>query len=140
MNASVLLKKHGLKITQMRLDVISVFSGTKHALSSNDIEAKLHGIDRITLYRTIKSFEDKGIIHKAIDGTATPKFALCEDDCTTHHHHDRHVHFHCQKCENTFCLEHVFIPEVELPTGFTLLNTNMIVNGVCEECKFLAMD
>lgn len=73
--AESILKKHLLRVTQFRLDVISIFITAGRALASHDIEEKLHDADRITLYRTLKSFEDKGIIHKAIDGTLTQKFA-----------------------------------------------------------------
>lgn len=132
--AESILKKHHLRVTQFRLDVISIFTTAGRALASHDIEEKLLDADRITLYRTLKSFEDKGIIHKAIDGTLTQKFALCEAHCNEHHHLDEHVHFHCLKCENTFCMDHVYVPKVVLPSGFIAEQTNMIVNGLCEKC------
>lgn len=129
-----ILKSHKLRITQFRLDVITVFSEAGHALSAADIENRMSHPDRITLYRTLKSFEDKGIIHKAVDGTQTPKFALCESDCDEHHHHDEHVHFHCLTCENTFCIDHVYVPRVVLPQGFTFRDSSMVINGTCEKC------
>ncbi|MBK8625179.1 MAG: transcriptional repressor [Saprospiraceae bacterium] len=132
--AEQILKKHKLRVTQFRLDVIDIFMRSGHALSSADLEQDLQDADRITLYRTLKSFEDKGIIHKAIDGTQTQKFAICEAHCDEHHHHDEHVHFHCMKCQNTFCLDHVFVPKVSLPIGFTMKQTDMIVSGICEKC------
>lgn len=132
--AEEILKKHALRITPFRLEVIEVFSQAGHALSSADVEAMLKDADRITLYRTLKSFEDKGIIHKAIDGTITQKYALCEAECDQHHHNDEHIHFHCLKCENTFCLDHVYIPKITLPSGFTVTQTDMAVSGYCEKC------
>lgn len=130
-----ILKKHNLRITQFRMDVINVFNKAGHALSSSDIETKLKDADRITLYRTLKSFEEKGIIHKAVDGTITQKYAICDADCDEHHHHDQHVHFHCERCENTFCMDNVFVPTIHLPQGFNVSSTNMVVNGTCEKCS-----
>lgn len=130
-----ILKKHNLRITQFRMDVINIFNKAGHALSSNDIELKLKDADRITLYRTLKSFEEKGIIHKAVDGTITQKYAICESNCDENHHHDQHVHFHCEKCQNTFCMENVFVPDILLPNGFKVSSTNMVVNGTCEKCN-----
>ncbi|MCZ2100523.1 MAG: transcriptional repressor [Chitinophagales bacterium] len=129
-----ILKDHKLRVTPFRIEVLELFSGAQHALAAADLETLLNNPDRITLYRTLKSFEEKGIIHKAIDGTNQPKFALCEAHCHEHNHHDEHVHFHCIKCENTFCIESVFIPEVSLPQGFRIKQTDMIVSGECEQC------
>lgn len=105
-----------------------------HALTSNDIEEHFNDIDRITLYRTLKSFEEKGIIHKVIDVNNVTKYALCVDECSEHHHHDHHVHFHCDDCGNTFCLEGVNIPKISLPEGYKVTNKSMMINGKCVQC------
>jgi Fur family ferric uptake transcriptional regulator len=133
--AQHILRRHGLRITQFRLDTIDLFLAAGKALSSADVETSLPDPDRITLYRTLKTLEDKGIIHKALDGTQVQKFALCESNCSEHHHHDEHVHFHCTKCENTFCLDDVFVPQVNMPAGFVASESNMIVNGLCGRCS-----
>ena len=57
--------------------------------------------DRVTLYRTIKQFEEKGLIHEVIDTKGQAKYALCVTECTTHEHHDDHLHFHCSQCDRT---------------------------------------
>ena len=134
MHTEEILKKHGLRNTKFRNEVLQVFCNYNHALSSNDIENILNHSDRITLYRTLKHFEEKGVIHKAIDGTSIVKYALCEADCSVAAHHDHHVHFHCQKCENTFCLEHVHIPTIDLPSGYTYKSMDMVVEGICNNC------
>ncbi|MCB9310706.1 MAG: transcriptional repressor [Lewinellaceae bacterium] len=130
-----LLKEHKLKVTPFRKDVLQLFVEAGRALSQQDLETMLPDADRITLYRTIKNFEDKGLIHKAIDGTSQPKFALCESECNHQKHHDAHVHFHCQKCQHTFCLDHVFVPSVAMPNGFEPLESQMIINGNCKSCN-----
>jgi Fur family ferric uptake transcriptional regulator len=135
MTSSVeILKNHKLRITPFRVEVLDIFAKAEFALTMGDIENKLVGFDKVTLYRTLKSFEEKGVIHKALDGTNHPKFAICEAHCQEHHHYDEHVHFHCLKCENTFCVESVFIPEVTMPDGFKVKQTDIIVSGVCEKC------
>lgn len=114
--------------------MLQIFANAGKALSSHDVEKQLSDADRITLYRTLKSFEEKGIIHKAIDGTITQKYALCDAHCDEDHHHDEHVHFHCEKCENTFCIDQVVVPQIDLPSGFKVKQTNMVVSGVCKDC------
>lgn len=128
------LKKHSLKVTGFRVDVLGLFSDAKYALALNDIESGLQEFDRITLYRTLKSFEDKGIIHKIVDGSGNQKYAMCEGECSEHHHDDEHVHFHCDNCDHTFCLDHVHIPEIKLPGGYVFKNAQMTVKGLCKNC------
>ncbi len=130
-----ILKKHGLRITDFRQDVVQLFLDTRHALSNQDIEQSLGNPDRITLYRTLKNFEEKGIIHRAVDGTTTSKYALCESDCTEHKHLDEHVHFYCEQCKNTFCVDEVEVPNVQLPEGYVVINASMIMQGICKSCK-----
>ncbi len=134
-SATEILKKHKLRITTMRQDVINIFLKAGNALSSADIENQLTDSDRITLYRTLKSFEESGIIHKAIDGTLVQKYALCESQCDHHHHHDEHVHFRCLQCENTFCVDGVSIPMVNLPKGFVVKQKDMVISGTCQKCQ-----
>ena len=106
-----------------------------HALTNADIELKIEEVDRITLYRTLKAFEEKGIIHKVIDSSNITKYALCVDQCDEDHHHDHHVHFHCDECGNTFCLEGVEVPKIALPEGYKMHNKSMLINGKCLSCK-----
>jgi Fur family transcriptional regulator, ferric uptake regulator len=134
LNADKMLKQHHLKVTSFRSEVVQLFLNSTFALPISEIEARLDNPDRITLYRTIKSFEDKGILHKITDGSSSPRYALCVDNCTEHAHADEHVHFHCQKCDNTFCLDTVIIPHITLPAGYAYENANMTVNGICNNC------
>ena len=129
-----LLKKHKIRVTNNRLAVLDRFFKVEKAISSYDIEQSLGDMDRVTLYRTLKMFQEKGVIHKALDSTDTTKYALCIDDCDEHHHHDEHVHFHCQQCQDTICLNDVYVPKVKTPEGFKTSATHMVVEGICSKC------
>ena len=131
-----ILKANGLSKTEVRKRVLELFLKSNNALSLSAIESSFDKLDRITLYRTLKTFEGKGIIHKAVDGTKHPKYALCEAQCDEDHHHDNHAHFHCTSCEKTLCLDHVPVPNIpNLAKGYTVRETNLILSGTCSECK-----
>ncbi|MEE9437347.1 MAG: transcriptional repressor [Saprospiraceae bacterium] len=130
-----ILKKHKLRATSVRKEILSLFLKTKNALSNNDIEYLLSNIDRITLYRSLKTFQEKGIIHKAFDGTDTSRYAVCSTDCTEHQHYDEHLHFHCSQCDNTFCVEEAPVPYITIPKGFKAHKTNIVIEGHCENCS-----
>ena len=118
----------------MRLLVLDYLLQQKSTLSLTDIEKGLAPADRITIYRSLKSFEEHGLVHLIDDGTGAPKYALCVDDCDTVGHHDLHVHFHCTNCQETFCLPDITFPTVKLPDKFKSEESNLIIKGTCNKC------
>jgi len=133
-NTKQLLRSHSLRITPFREQVLQLFLNQSAAISSRKIQDELADADRITVYRTLKSFVEKGLVHEAFDGTDTPKYALCEEHCDEHAHHDQHVHFHCDSCDQTFCVEEVEVPYITTPKGFEVKSTNVVLKGKCSVC------
>lgn len=129
------LLKKDIKPTAMRLLVLDYMLQQKGTLSLTDIEKGLAPADRITIYRSLKNFEEHGLVHLIDDGTGAPKYALCIDDCDTVSHHDLHVHFHCNTCQETFCLPNTTLPIIPLPSGFQSDEMNLIVKGTCNTCR-----
>lgn len=131
-----ILKRNQLSITEGRKKILELFLNSEGALAHADIEKKTgESFDRVTVYRTLQTFVEKGIIHHIPTTDNSILYALCKDNCEAGHHHDNHVHFICDKCNKTICLEEVTIPAVKLPQGFTPRHAEMVVNGICEECR-----
>lgn len=131
-----LLKKNHMSVTDSRLQILELFCNAPGALAHADIEKKASDkIDRVTIYRTLQTFEEKGLIHTIPTADNSIKYALCKDHCAEGHHHDNHVHFVCDKCGKTICLEDVHVPDVKLPGGFVPHQSNMVVNGICQDCR-----
>ena len=134
--ADEILKKRNLSVTESRKKILTMFLRANGALSHADIEKEFHQkLDRITLYRTLQSFVNKGIIHIIPTTDNSIEYALCKDECSEGHHHDRHVHFVCNKCNTTYCLERVEVPHVKLPSGFSETQTDVVINGLCAKCR-----
>ena len=134
---TALLATHQLRQTDCRLDILEVFLEKKFALSHSDLEKMFkENYDRVTMYRTLKSFLDKGLIHKVLDDEGTPKYALCSaSQCTTHTHAHEHVHFKCETCGQTSCLDEIKVPSLVLPKGFQLKEMNLLLQGICASCQ-----
>ena len=131
-----LLKGHQLRRTPMRVEVLKILmnaDGT--AIAHPELERMLPDADRITLYRTLKTFEEKGLVHQVVDSSNATKYALCKDHCTEHEHHDEHAHFHCQDCGKTVCLETVTTSSFKVPTGFKVAQTHLVLEGTCDNCN-----
>ena len=131
-----ILKRNQLSVTDSRKKILELFLNNDGALAHADIEKKAgEKFDRVTIYRTLQVFVEKGIIHSIPTADNSIRYALCKEDCAEGHHHDNHVHFICSHCEKTICMEGVTVPQVKLPRGFTPDQYEMVVTGVCKDCK-----
>jgi Fur family ferric uptake transcriptional regulator len=131
-----ILKRNKLSVTDGRKKILGLFLARDGALAHADIE-KFTGemFDRVTVYRTLQTFVEKGIVHLIPTTDNSILYALCKENCEEGHHHDNHVHFICDACSKTICLDDVTIPQVKLPKGFTPNNSEMVVSGICSDCK-----
>ncbi len=135
MKPEQILKDYKLKITHARLKVLELFQLYPFALSQPFLEKNIQSIDRVTLYRTLNTFEENGIVHKVIDDTYTLKYALCSDFCSAQpEHKHEHIHFQCTKCQLTTCLD-VQIPKIHFPNGYSIAEFHFSVKGICKKCN-----
>lgn len=131
-----ILKEHGLRRTDFRIKLIDILLGQDHkAISSSVVEESLGDFDRVTLYRTLKSFENKGMIHKVVGESGEPRYAMCDSKCKVHSNVEEHAHFNCTNCNQTFCLRDKGEISISLPQNFKLLNTDITLSGVCAQCN-----
>lgn len=131
-----ILRKNQLSVTGSRKKILELFLMSNGALAHGDIEKKTgEKFDRVTVYRTLQTFLEKGIIHTIPTVDNSVLYALCKDNCSEGHHHDDHVHFICRECGKTICLADVTIPQVKLPSGFLPDEFQMVVTGLCKECQ-----
>jgi len=129
------LENKGIRPTAMRILIYKFMAQKEIAVTLTDIEDAFLKVERTTLYRTIKTFEKKGIAHQIEDGTGVSKYALCEPGCNCEIDQDLHLHFHCNQCDKTVCLTEHKIPHVNLPEGFIAEDANLVVTGICDTCS-----
>lgn len=131
-----ILRKNNLSVTDTRKKILELFQENNSALAHHDIE-ELTGetIDRVTIYRTLQTFLEKGIIHTIPTADNAVLYALCKEECTPGHHQHNHVHFICDSCNVTYCLDGVVTPEVRLPQGYAPRVIDVVVTGICATCS-----
>jgi Fur family transcriptional regulator, ferric uptake regulator len=135
MQVDQILKSNNLSVTDTRKKILGLFIGKEGALAHADIEKGAgEKFDRVTVYRTLQVFVDKGIIHTIPTPDNSIKYALCRDECTEGHHHDHHIHFQCKECGNTYCLDEVTTPEIKLPKGYSPEQIEVVISGVWKNC------
>ncbi len=135
MNNTELLKSYDLRYSKTRNGVVEVFQNTKRALSHPEIETLLNQeVDRVTLYRTLHAFEEHGLVHTVLDANGGMKYAFCGASCSRKAHRDSHLHFECEKCKSTECLNQISIEVPLLPEGYSANKIHFLVTGVCSKC------
>lgn len=114
--------------------IIQEFLEKQVALAHSDLEDRLNSkFDRVTIYRSLKTFLDKDLIHKVLDDSGATKYALCSHEEENHNH--EHVHFKCEKCGETTCLDSIGLPKITLPEGFKKREMNLLIQGSCSKCQ-----
>jgi len=130
------LVERDIKPTAVRLLILKAMLEQNKAFSLYGLEEILDTVDKSTLSRTINLFHNKLLIHSIDDGSGSMKYSVCSKDCSCSIN-DLHVHFACTRCKNTFCLESISIPKVQLPANFILESVNFVLKGLCDQCSKL---
>ena len=132
MSAENILKVHKLKNTGCRKYIINELLRAETALSEHEIKASLPDLfDRVTFYRSLKTLEEKNILHRIVLHDATVKYALNKNTLTEH----EHAHFHCLNCDEVICVENVIDSSAHFPSGFSVQSTQVLLEGVCPNCS-----
>mgnify|MGYP003685125487 FL=1 len=128
-----LLKTKNLRVTKLRTALLEVLANLSKAVSYQEIQNSLIKFDRITLYRTLNTFIERGILHKITFEDHQNFYALCGTDCTTDRHQHQHVHFQCNQCKEVSCLEAK--EPIQLNISSHLVNEiEITASGLCQEC------
>lgn len=134
MKVENILKEHGIKVTKSRLAILEILINNEDAVTVDYIyELCIKNgitIDLSTVYRTMDILENKDIIDKINLGEGKYNYKLKKD-----------VHKHTLECY--LCHKEVQIecPMVQIEqiiknkTGFTLMEHELKIKGICDACK-----
>lgn len=137
---SELLKSKNLRVTKARLCVlehlIEASEAMSHVLLVECLQSKGINLDSVTIYRTLHSLTETGIIHKITGVDRSFHYAFARTDHKNDHKKvSNHPHFTCQKCTHTFCLPELSSPiHIDTPEGFEYVHAEITLVGYCPEC------
>lgn len=135
MTAATLLQQYGLSITKSRISLLTVFLEINTPLTVALLLKKKLGFNRITLYRSLRAFVNKGILHVIPSANDeifyTIKIFKKNSDPF---YNSNHPHFVCNTCRLSVCLDATPSPKLELPKGYKMESVEIIVNGKCISC------
>ncbi|MCF8404820.1 MAG: transcriptional repressor [Bacteroidales bacterium] len=129
MDATVILRKHKLSKTTGRIEVLKLFIESDQALSEREIHSRIeYSFDRASIYRTLKTFSENGILHPVYGKNEMTKYILQQTP-------EEHLHFKCSECEKVMCLPEIKFNDIHLPEGFIKKEANYLVIGICDNCN-----
>lgn len=128
----IMLRDKGVKYTANRMMILKSMYDAGRPLSMAEIEAKLQTIDKSNISRTLALFREHHLVH-IIEVGDSLRYELCHSH-NHNEHDDMHVHFYCERCNCTFCIDSP-IPYVELPEGYEMHSVNYTIRGICEKCS-----
>ena len=135
MSCDATLKKRGLKLTPQRRLILDVIHGSNVHLTGEEIlqhvQAKVSGVNKSTIYRTLELLEKLGCVFKSELG-----------DRFVYHHAEEGHHHHivCRECgQTTDCDEGLFLPveqALDAKYGFRVDFKHVVMGGLCRMCRY----
>ncbi len=134
MSCDVTLKEKGFKMTPQRRLILDIVHESGAHLTGEDIiaavEARMPGVNKSTIYRTLELLETLGCVCKSESG-----------DRAIFHHSEKghHHHMECRTCgKSVDCDEDIFLPVEEAldrEYGYQVSFKHSVIKGLCPDCR-----
>ena len=128
------LESKGIRPTANRILVMKTLMSEQNPQSLSNLERKMVSMDKSSIFRTLTLFLEHDVVHAFEDGRGVLCYELCEEKGACDHH-DGHIHFYCESCQRSFCMEDIHIPSFELPEGFYPHSISFVIKGECPDCR-----
>ena len=128
------LESKGIRPTANRILVMKTLMGEQNPQSLSNLERKMVSMAKSSIFRTLTLFLEHDVVHAFEDGRGVLCYELCEEKGACDHH-DGHIHFYCESCQRSFCMEDIHIPSFELPEGFYPHSISFVIKGECPDCR-----
>ncbi len=132
MNATQLLSKHQLKITEARQKIIEMLQQEDAPVDAQFLidKMQIYEIDRVTVFRILKILAEKGILRKLDFGEGKARYEI---------HTGEHHHLICTGCGKIQAIERCNIDELKTEIlnqkKFTVTSHSTEFFGLCQECQ-----
>jgi Fur family ferric uptake transcriptional regulator len=129
------LRQAGFRITPQRMVILEQVAHSRDHQSAQEVfdvaRQRLPGLNLATVYRTLDSLHQVGLIDLLDDGTGSMRFSWRDPD----HYH---AHLVCRACGGTFELPASSLRSVAetivRKTGFCADLVHQTFSGLCREC------
>lgn len=128
------LKQVDLQITPARLATLKLFESHNTPIDAQHLLEHLRkelGIDRVTVFRILNAFVEKGLITKLEFGEGKARYEIASKE--------DHHHLICEQCGRVEDIEDTVLPRVEAHIKdkhhFLVKRHSLEFFGLCESCQ-----
>ena len=127
------LEHKGIKATANRILVYRELLRSHRPMSLTDLDDAMASMDKSSIFRVLTLFLQHDVVHSFSDGRGVVNYELCDSDgaCDMH---DGHLHFYCESCHRSYCLDDVTLPDIRLPEGYAPHSVSFVITGICPNC------
>lgn len=127
-------EQKGVHMTANRTLVLRALRDATHPMSLNELETTLYPMDKSSISRVLTLFRAHDIVHAFEDGRGVCNYELCTSDgvCLGE---DEHIHFYCERCQQSYCMDMLEVPPLRLPQGYSVHAISFVIKGICPHCQ-----
>ena len=136
---NAVFREHQLRQTSARAAVLEALSNSPHPLGATEIQERVPPeIDLATIYRTLGTFLQNRIVHRARGaGDEGWRYALAKPESAKPH---AHPHFVCDGCGRVECLQSSNVPptlerSLKVQTQYQVAYVEVLAHGQCPQCQ-----
>ncbi len=126
-------RNHGLKVTKSRIAIYKALEKKDYPCTAEELSKDIidEDINLSTIYRTLNSFTEKGLVKLEVNERKENVFSLEKDE-------DKHI-LVCKCCHKRVPIEgcpyHKVNKKIEKETGFLIEDQNTEIYGLCPDCQ-----
>ncbi|NLH43428.1 MAG: transcriptional repressor [Planctomycetes bacterium] len=127
-----MLRETKLYCTEARVAILRVLLEANGPLRQDQIAGwESHKLNKVTVYRTLDSLAEAGLVHRAFLQNRAWHFELA-DHCSEK---QCHPHFTCTNCGVTRCMTDISLPLAKIPQkGYVISRQQVRLEGLCPAC------
>jgi Fur family ferric uptake transcriptional regulator len=130
------LKEHQVHLTQNRIAVFKLLTESKTALSVCTIMKQSESLlDRISVYRALKYFSQKGIVEIVPNNKGNASYILASiNKNIVKRKNNKSAYFVCSSCQQTEIILEPIVVNLNSLTKHRIRNYKLIIEGLCTGC------
>lgn len=127
-----ILKQYAQRLTDSRVVLLNLLMESPRAFALSEIESQLNvAMDRVTIYRTIQTFEEIGLVVRMVNRKGVCMYMFNHE---AHNEEEKHPHLRCRSCGKVVCLPALPKEYLNRLEKYEIEEMYLLLEGLCSDC------